>query len=174
MDQSHFMAGWSESNNSCLIELYPSTIKVKAYAESLDKIGFRNFPKTMDFISEPAKNYGHITNPTASQNPLLIKKNEHLTISGWAILPDSIEMPKIVLLSHGSKKSFFTSAYVNLASPDIVKKLNSQRYTTARWLVDFSPKFMPLGKTVLKAWVYDSSRKQFVKLNGELEVKVES
>ena len=172
MDESHFIPEVGESNNSCLKELFPSTKALKSWANSLEKIGFRNFTKNITFVSEPIKMHGDITLVKKSQDPLVIKKNENVIVSGWAILPDSIEMPRMVLLSHGSNKSFFASAYVNLDSPDIAKELNSERYNKARWLVDFSPKFLPLGRTVIKAWVYDASSKQFVKLNGELQVKV--
>ena len=161
-----------KSSDSCLGGLYPSTSIVRERAPILEKLGFRKFPKDIAFITKPAKVHGYIDSPPTGETPFTLSKSESLNAAGWAILPDSSELPKTVLLSYGSNRSFFANALVNLDSFDVAKALNSSRFNKVRWSVNISPKSLPLGDTVIKAWVYDSSGKQFVKLNGEPKVKV--
>jgi hypothetical protein len=168
MDESYFR---DESPNSCLKELFPSPIAIKSYAEILERLDLRNFPRNIAFVNDSPQGYGIIDIPP-SNNLLAVKKNDNLTLAGWAILPGNPESPKVVFFSHGSHQSFFTSAYVNLDSPDVAKALNSKRYHKSRWSVAFSPSFMPLGETVIKAWVYDPYGKRFVNLTGKPQIKV--
>ncbi|HBE16940.1 MAG TPA: hypothetical protein DDW51_04840 [Cyanobacteria bacterium UBA11367] len=56
--------------------------------------------------------------------------------------------------------------------PDVAKAFGSSQYAQAGWQVDVFPKSLPLGETVIKAWVYNPDNKEFVKLNGEPKIKV--
>jgi hypothetical protein len=161
-----------ESTDSCLGSLYPSTTQVRELAGILEKLSFRKFPKDITFITEPAKVYGYIDSPLTGETPFTLSQSGNLNAAGWAILPDNSELPKIVLFSYGSNKSFFANAVVNLDSPDVAKSLNSNRYNKVRWSANISPKSLPLGEAVIKAWVYDPSAKQLIKLNNELKVNV--
>ena len=76
------------------------------------------------------------------------------------------------MFSYGTNRSFFANAVVDLDSPDVAKALNSSRYSKVRWAVNIPSKSLPLGETVIKAWVYDPSSQQVVKLSGEPKVKV--
>ena len=192
-----------ESPDSCLRELYPSTIVLREFAGNLEKLGFRKFPKDLAFIAAPVKDHGFIDSPptggitcTLSKSksgdvagwivrpdgylvppptvgpPCTLGKSGSLNLAGWAILPNRQELPKTVLLSSGSNRSFFANAVVNLDSLDVAKSLNSSKYNKVRWSVDISSKSLPIGESVIKAWVYDQEGKQFVKLNGEPKIKV--
>ena len=141
-----------------------------SWSKTLNEIGFRKFPQDLRFVSEPRKIYGKIERPV-SETLLLANRHDKLNVSGWATLPDSLDLPRIVMLSHSDRKSFFTSAYVTLDSPDIAEALSSKRYKKSRWSVEFSPKYMPRGETSIAAWVYDPEGKQFVKLDGEPKFK---
>ena len=169
MDESSLVG---ESQNSCLKELFPAPIALKAYAESLTKIGLRSFPKNIAFINDSTQVDGVIDTPPPDQ-PIVTKRNNNLALAGWAILPKTQEAPRIVLFSLENKPSFFNSAYINLNSPDVAKVLNSKKYRHSRWIANFPPMSMPLGETTVKAWVYDSIGKRFVKLKSELKIKVE-
>ncbi len=169
MDESHFR---KEAPNSCLKELFPSPIAVKAFSESLAKVGLRSFPRDIAFVNNFTEVDGFIDIPP-SNKLLIVTRKDNVTLAGWSILRNHLELPKIVLFSKGNNQSFFTSAYVNLDSPDVAKALNSRRYGKSRWAVIFSPISMPLGETTIKAWVYDSPGKKFVKLKSEPRVKVE-
>jgi len=115
---------------------------------------------------------GHVVPPPLGGPPCTLSECGSVNAAGWAILPDRREMPKTVLFSYGSNRSFFANAVVDLDSPDVVMVLHSGRYKKVRWSVNLSPKSLPLGETVIKAWVYDPYAKQLVKLNGEPKVKV--
>lgn len=143
------------------------------------------FLKDINFISEPVKGYGYIESfPTGATpfslsksvprgtTPFSLSKSQSLNVNGWAILPDSRELPNTVLLSYGSNRTFFASAVVNLDSPDVAKVMKSSQHSNVRWSVNISPKFLPLGETVIKAWVYDPFNKQLIKLSGELKLEV--
>ena len=88
------------------------------------------------------------------------------------MLPNSQEIPKIVLFSYGSNKSFFADVLVNSGSSNVAQAFNFNRINKIRWMADISTKFLPLGETIIKAWVYEPVRKQFIKLDAELQVNV--
>ena len=170
LELSNFL---DNSPDSCLWVMTEKTQLVREGAEILDKIGFRKLAKDTTFTNKPSKIYGYIDNPQTREKSLIVKKSDTLQVAGWAILPDKLESPKIALLSYGNKKSFFASAYVNLDSDDVAKTLNSNRYKQARWGVTFSANSLPVGETIISAWVYNPDGKEFVKLNGGVKVTVE-
>ena len=167
-------------NNYCLRFLNPSSANtVVTRAKDLNQIGFRNFPgKTIEFIAEPTRGYGYLETPAISKSPITVRRNclncGMITVSGWAILPEQAKPARLIFLSYAQNPDFFlTNAYVNLSSPDVAKVLGTERYNQARWQAAISPKLLPLGKTVFRAWVYDPDGKQFVRLRGELALSVE-
>jgi hypothetical protein len=168
IDESVFQ---EESPSICLREIFPSPIALKSFAEPVEQMGLRDFPKDINFISETSQTYGAIDQPITGKT-LSVTRNESVTLGGWAVLPHTFDVPKLVWFSQGDNRSFLASAYVNLDSPDIAKKLNSRRYRQARWSVEISPQSIPPGETVVKAWVYNPHKKQFTQLNGELKLNV--
>ncbi|MDF0554813.1 hypothetical protein [Kamptonema sp. UHCC 0994] len=170
LESSNFL---DNSPDSCLWVMTEKTQLVREGAGILDKIGFRKLAKDITFTNKPSKIYGYIDNPQTRDKSLIVKESDTLQVAGWAILPDKLESPKIALLSYGNKKSFFASAYVNLDSDDVAKTLNSNRYKQARWGVTFSANSLPVGETIISAWVYNPDGKEFVKLNGGVKVTVE-
>jgi hypothetical protein len=162
----------SESPDNCLQVLYPSTARLINLAASLERLGFRDFPRELAFTSEPLKHHGSIDNLPTTNQLLTIPRSGSFKVSGWAMLPERRVQPKVALLSYGSNQSFFATGVIKLKRPDVAKALNSSRYNEIGWEVDVSPKSIPLGETVIKAWLYDPSGKQFVKLSGELKLKV--
>ncbi|MDJ0674190.1 MAG: hypothetical protein QNJ36_02110 [Calothrix sp. MO_167.B42] len=158
--------------NNCLQSLQPDPVNLKKEAEMLQRLGFREFPKDITFTTQPKKNYGYIDIPPTTDNALMLQRSGNIKLFGWAILPNSREQPKIVFLSYGDRQLFFANAVVELGRSDIEKSLNSSLYKNSGWKVELSLKSLPLGETVIKAWVYDPDNKQFVKLNGEPKIKV--
>ena len=139
----------------------------------LNRIGSKNFANNLTSVNDPTKLYGYFEGQSITKNTLYVQQNTIIQAYGWAILPESSELPKMVLLSYGNQKRFFASAAVNLPSPDVVKAFNSSRYNKSRWAVKFSAKSLPIGETIIKAWVYDEQKKKVFKLMGELKVVVE-
>lgn len=170
-----------ELPESCLRQVSAGDFFIKEMrnsAEPLSRLKFRDFPKDLAFMTKPIKTYGAIESPSASYKPLTLPKNLSIKMSGWATLPDSREQPKVVLFSYGDRKSFFANATVNLPRPDVGGKFNLlSRYSKIGWdrfgwEVNIPGNFLPIGETVIKAWVYDRDNKQFVQLNGTPKIKV--
>jgi hypothetical protein len=153
--------------------LSKKTWLVREGAAIIDRMSWNKFAKNVDFIDKNEEVFGYFDNPQTSEKPLTIKKNAAVRATGWAILPDALQQPNIVLLSYGDKKTFFANAYVNLDSPDIAKTLKSQVYSNARWAVELSAHDLPIAQTEIKAWVYNPGDNQFVKLRGGARVTVE-
>lgn len=163
-----------KSPDSCLVLMNGKTWLVRQGAEIMEKLGWREFPQNLKFIKQPKQNYGYLDNSQTTAKPLVIKGDETFSLGGWAIIPDKKQQPNLVLLSYGENQYFFANAIVSLESNDISKVLKSKLYSRARWKVKFSAKSLPTGETVIKAWVYNYKKQEFVKLNNELNVKVET
>ncbi len=158
----------SQQPNNCLNLLSPDPAILKERSEALPKIGFRDLPRDITFTTKPVKTHGSIdTSPIT-----IVPKNGKIKLSGWSILPEQRSQPKIVFLSYDSNQSFFANAVVRLKRPEVAKSLNSAFYKKSGWEVDVSPNSIPVRETVIKAWVYDPEHKQFVKLSGEVKIKV--
>lgn len=169
LEPSNFFDG---SPDSCLWVLTEKTGLIREKAPILEKLGWRKLAQNVTFITTPASIYGYLDHPQTAQESLSVKKSDTLQLSGWAIFPDKSQQPSLVWLSYGTQKSFFANAYVNLDSPDIAQVLHSNRYRRARWTVKFPANSLPLGKTVIKAWVYNPEDNQFVKLQSDASVIV--
>lgn len=157
---------FNNSPESCLRVLSKKTWLVREGAAIIDKIGWIKFAKNVEFISNPEKVYGYLDKPRTSDKSLTVKQNDAVKAAGWAVLPENLQQPKVVLLSVGDKQSFFANAYVNSDSPDIAKSLKSELYNNARWAVDLSGNNLPIAQTEIKAWVYNPVDNQFVQLRG--------
>jgi len=157
---------FNNSPESCLRVLSKKNWLVREGAAIIDKIGWIKFAKNVEFISNTEKVYGYLDKPQTSDKSLTVKQNDAVKAAGWAVLPENLQQPKIVLLSVGDKQSFFANAYVNSDSPDIAKSLKSELYNNARWAVDLSGNDLPIAQTEIKAWVYNPVDNQFVQLRG--------
>lgn len=164
---------FQDSPESCLRVLSKKTWLVREGALVLDKIGWRNSAKNVEFVANPEKVYGYFDRGQIGDKSLTINKNNARKATGWAVLPEDLPQPNIILLSVGDKQSFFANAYVNLNSPDIAQTLKSQVYRNARWAVELSGDNLPIAQTEIKAWVYNPVDNQFVKLRGGARVTVE-
>jgi len=162
----------SQQPNNCLNLLSPSVARLKEFADPLQRMGFRDFPRNITFTTQPVKIYGNIDNHPSTDNPVMLPKKGNIEISGWAIIPEQREQPKVVLLSYDGSQSFFANAALDSYRPDVAKYLNSGLYQKSGWEVNVSQSSIPLRETVIKAWVYDPEHKQFVKLSGEVKIKV--
>ncbi|MGB3191735.1 MAG: hypothetical protein WBB43_20230 [Limnoraphis sp.] len=160
------------SPDRCLRSMSKSTWWIREGVESLEKIQIRNFARNIPFVSQPNQVYGYIDAPATPETPLRINTNDTLRLSGWAILPEQKQQPRLVFLSNGEQNSFFANAYVMRESPDIADYLNSQRYRLARWEVILSAESLPVGETEIKAWVYDPQHPQFVRLQSQVKISI--
>ncbi|XZN92876.1 MAG: hypothetical protein ACM65M_08635 [Microcoleus sp.] len=164
---------FQNSPESCLRVLSKKTWLVREGALVLDKIGWRSSAKNVEFVANSEKVYGYFDQLQSGDRSLTINQNTAMKATGWAVLPEDLPQPNIILLSVGDKQSFFANAYVNLDSPDIAQTLKSQVYRNARWAVELSGDNLPIAQTEIKAWVYNPVDNQFVKLRGGARVTVE-
>lgn len=174
LETSEFM---EEAPESCLVLLNGKTWLVREGAEIMDKLGWREFPKDLEFISNPERVYGYLDTPPnglGETGKMPVLQNETVTVTGWATIPEREETPNLVLLSYGENRTFFANAYVVLDSPDLAKTLKSKEYKKARWQAEFSGKDLGVGEGAIAAWVYNAKDKQFVKLNDELKIEVKN
>ncbi|MFB2881994.1 hypothetical protein [Floridanema aerugineum] len=133
----------------------------------------KDFPTNVVFVNDTTKVYGFMDSPSTINTNLRLKRRTSVVANGWAILPEGSALPTKVLLSYGNENTFFASAPVNLPSPDVAKAFKSSRYSQVRWSVRFSAKSLPMGESVIKAWVYDSQKNQVFQLIGEPKIVVE-
>jgi len=150
----------------CFDGIYPNL------ARTLEELNFRKFPKSLAFNTSPDKVHGYIDEPSITEKNLLVKKDSKVRASGWAILPKKREPAKLVLLSYSDQQSFFAASRVKLSRPDVAQSLRLNRYKQTGWNLNIFAKHLPVGKTTIKAWVYDSDGKQFVQLVHEPKIKV--
>ena len=161
--------------SNCIWFLYRNHLSLenlRDYAQSLEKLRFRDFPQDLKFIAEPSKIAGNIDLPSQTTQPLTLSNTATLTINGWAMPREDSQLPILVLFSYGKKQSFFASAFVKLKRPEIKEYYNLSSSSGIGWEADISLKSLPLGDNIIKAWVYEQKYKQFVKLNNEVKVRM--
>ena len=157
---------------ACLQTLYPDLGIIKSFYPTLEKIDFRDFPKNVEFAntSFSSPSYGNVDYPKDALIKLF--NHEGLSIRGWAALPNENDQPTAVFFSYNEKHSFFATAPVYQSRPDIEKALGSGKYSKSGWSGNESINKLPVGDNVIKTWIYSKRANQFIKLNGEITVKV--
>lgn len=161
------------SPNTCLNFIFPNPKNlIRELSTILEELKFRNFPHNIKFVTQSEKNYGYIDIPPTIEQPLNIRRSDTLKLLGWAILPEPQKQPLIVLLSYGNNQSFFATGLVNSNRPDVVTALNSSLYNISGWETNVFVKAIPVGETVIKAWVYDRKYQQFIQLNGKPKINL--
>lgn len=177
--QSCLDIGIDKAPDSCLQQLYPDAASLKAAMKDLTQIGYRRPSAPIKFLAKPSQTYGYVDAPPESATQSLAVQRSCLNcgdigLSGWAVLPKRGGSAQLVFLSYGDRDAtFLTNAYVNSPSLDVAKSLGDSRYSRSRWGASFSPKLLPIGETVVKAWVYDPDDRQFVLLTGVRKLRVE-
>ena len=148
-------------------------------AELLNEIGFLHLASGLSFTEQPSEDCGAFESADGSGSLLHLRRSkDEITVSGWASLPGGRGLPKVVLISYGDQRTFIAGAAVGTVSrPDIAARRRDPRYVNAGWKVSFPAQFLPLGEGSLKAWVYDSAEKQFIRIResgGKKEFNVET
>lgn len=158
--------------HNCIWFLYGHHWSIKNFrdfADSLEKVGFRNFPKNLEFIIKPSKAPGNINIPAEN---LTLSKSQNLYFNGWAMPIEYSQLPKLIFFSYGNSQSFFASAFVQGKKPFAKDNSNLNESFKVAWSADISVQSLPLGENIIKAWVYDRKNKQFIKLGNKIKVRV--
>jgi len=152
---------------------------VGGLAEILNDLGFLRLASNVSFLEHPCKDCGAFESADGSGSLLHLRQDKDmLSVSGWASLPQGRGLPKVVLISYGDRSTFIAGAVVGRVNrPDIAADRRDPRYFHAGWKVSFPAQFLPPGKGTLKAWLYDSAEKKFIRMpesGGEKEFDVEA
>ena len=171
----HYLEGsfFDDSPDSCLWGMTSKTRLVRSGAEVLNRIGFRHVVTDVTFVDDPPADYGVFEVPPHAWESVRVKKSDRLRLAGWVTSPRQQELPHLVLLSYGNKQTFFANAFVNGVSPNWVTPFDPQWHSRRRWSVTCAAKYLPIGESRIKAWVYDPKERQFLKLEGDAVVTVE-
>jgi len=161
-----------ETPGSCLAIIAPKPVGLLTQVENLRSINLRTFSDSLSWVDNPEKLYGFIDVIWTQKPGFSVLPDHILNLSGWAILPDRLKPPNLVLFSTGDRRFFFAAAPVNLDSPDIAEEFNSDRYRRSRWTLHFPADSLPVGNHKIKAWVYDPDTETAFRLAGEMTVTV--
>jgi len=156
----------------CLQTIYPDVKFIKSNYPTLEKLDFRDFPNNIEFINTSfgASSYGYVDDHKYTLIRLV--KNNQVNIGGWAALPNENDQPTAVFFSYNEEHSFFATIPVYQSRPDVAKALGSEKYSKSGWSGNVSIDQLPIGDNVVKAWIYNKRTNQFIKLIGDITVKV--
>lgn len=99
-------------------------------------------------------------------------KTATVKMAGWAFLPGKDKIADRVIITLSDNKTVVAVAPVNLPRPDVAKALKNPAYQNSGWTTTVNASALPAGKSVLKAWAYDSATKEATPLGGSHEIVV--
>ena len=108
----------------------------------------------------------------SSATKVEVSKETPIVARGWAILPTAGRPPDSVIITSGDSNSVVAVAPVNLARPDVARILKNPAYSNSGWNVTFNPSTLPTDQVRLKAWAYNSTKKEALELKNTHEVVV--
>ena len=164
----------NEPPGSCLTTLYPSTIRLKELAITLEKLGFRKFPREIKFkpASSPAHGFFDGISNGSSGPKIEVGQATTFEVSGWAILSNKKKPADLILITDGNTNSVVTVAPVNLKRPDVAKAMNNSAYKHSGWRAELNTSILPTSPIVINGWAYDSASKEATQLDNSLQVVV--
>jgi len=89
-----------------------------------------------------------------------------ITARGWGIIADEGRPADGIIITYGKNNSLVAIAPVNLERPDVAKVLGSDVYSKSGWSITFDPSSLRNGHIVLKAWAYNSAKKEAILLDS--------
>lgn len=158
----------------------PAATPVSASATNAEPANSKTIPGVKDASevkfkspSDPSKT-GFFDTVNASTGPKhKAAKTATVKMGGWAFLPGKNAIPDRVIITQADNKTVVAVAAVKLPRPDVAKYLNNPAYKSSGWDVTINASQLPPGKSVLKAWAYDSATKEATPLGGTHEIVVE-
>ena len=158
----------------------PAATPVKASATKTEPANSKTIPGVKNASevkfkspSDPSKTgyFDTINNAIGPKHK--VAKTATVKIAGWAFLPGKNKTPERVIITLADNKTVAAVAEVKLPRPDVAKALNNPSYKNSGWDVTINASALPAGKSVLKAWAYDSATKEATPLGGTHEIVVE-
>jgi hypothetical protein len=155
----------------CLKEkVSPRLSVVQERVHPINKYGFLQPPllttKIAEEISgdklENANKYGYFD--SLQQNA-----DGSYTAIGWAILPQKQESADAVILTYtdtNNKSIMFAIADNQFPRDDIAKAYGNHAYRNSGWLGKIAKDKLPMGKTQIRAWAFDTDTGRAFRLSG--------
>ena len=144
---------------------------VGIFSKTLENIGFRSFPKDIQFNEDPSREYGQIEVPETIEIHSQTNVEEKMQLSGWIKVSDkAIKKGVLLLLSYENKRTFFASQI--LGSDAVIRpEISGEGIVGLNWTIDCPIALIPSEKQVIKAWIYQSGSKQFNQLSGAIFIQ---
>lgn len=157
------------ARNGCLGEIDLPVSGLKRDVATLERIGFRSFPRDLPFVDAvPGRSYGRIQADAAAPSRIY-RRAEIVRLSGIALLPEQRRPARVVLLFYGEPRTYLASAVVNREVAELAGTL-PPRHARAGWQSDIVVDYLPVGESAIHAWAYDHVARRFVRLDGEVRV----
>ncbi len=100
-----------------------------------------------------------------------VAKNTPLTLSGWAVVPNSGKPADLIIITTADKQVIAT-APVNVDRPDVAKALKKDELKKSGWNVKIDPAQITTEQVSLIAWAYDASTKEALPLNNVYKLNI--
>jgi hypothetical protein len=100
-----------------------------------------------------------------------IAKSTPLTITGWAVLPNSGKPADLIIITTADKQVIAT-APVNVERPDVAKSLKKDEFKKSGWSAKVDPAQITTEQVSLMGWAYDASSKQALPLNNVFKLNL--
>ncbi len=138
-------------------------------AEKLNRLNLRKFAQNVAFIDTPQQTYGEITSPQTLDQVINISTTESVQLKGWI---NPTKNPHLVLFSIANQTTFFANAYAIKSTEQPLNPNELSSKNLLKWEVEFSADFLPIGTSIIHAWIYNSTENQFIKLNHQVNLRV--
>lgn len=164
------------SPQSCLMSLFPLAPLaswVRQPAQIAERLGFRKLIHNASFDEAGDAIYGSLDTAIFAPS-ITVKHDSTIDVRGWALSSQEKSSRPLVLFSHDDSKLFMTATLAGARENSRTSVLTSQngRSDRSAWEIQVPASFLPLGNSLIKAWIYAPDRNRFVRLLNELRVTV--
>lgn len=97
-----------------------------------------------------------------------LQRNEKITLMGWATLPQRQQPADAVYLSFGEQNKLVNVGQVNIQRSDVALAFSQPNYKQSGWTIELPTALLPVGKTLVKVWAYDSNIDQLFLIGSEI------
>ena len=97
-----------------------------------------------------------------------LQRDEKIALMGWATLPQRKQPADAVYLSFGEQNKLVNVSQVNIQRSDVALAFSQPNYQQSGWTIELPTALLPIGKTPVKVWAYDSNLDQLFLIGSEI------